>query len=69
MGKTVGERKKGSKKVRWFDSIIDSQMNLSKLLEIAEEEPGMPLMPPQLIVTNSQVPYLVNEYNNNVFLA
>ena len=32
------KEKGGSKKVRWFDSIIDSiDMNLSKLLEIVED--------------------------------
>ena len=32
------KEKGGSKKVRWFDSIIDSiDMNLSKLLEIGKD--------------------------------
>ena len=36
-GKIKGERRRGQKSMRWFNSINDSQdMNLGKLLKIAE---------------------------------
>ena len=36
-GKIKGERRRGKKRMRWFNSINDSQdMNLGKLLKIAE---------------------------------
>ena len=38
MGKTEGRRRRGAQRIRWLDGIIDSMdMNLSKLLEIAED--------------------------------
>ena len=42
-GKIKGERRRGQKRTRWFNSISDSQdMNLGKLLEIVEgREPGL----------------------------
>ena len=37
-GKIKGERRRGQKRVRWFNSINDSQdTNLGKLLEIVED--------------------------------
>ena len=37
LGKIKGERRRGQKRMRWFNSINDSKdMNLGKLLEIVE---------------------------------
>ena len=38
LGKTEGRRRKGSQRMRWLDSIIDSMdMNLSKLQEMVKD--------------------------------
>ena len=42
LGKTEDKRRRGLQRMRWLDNINDSmEMNLSKLWEIVEEEPGM----------------------------
>ena len=42
LGKTEGRRRRGQQRIRWLDGITDStDMNLSKLREIVEEEPDM----------------------------
>ena len=42
LGKTEDKRRRGLQRMRWLDYINDSmEMNLSKLWEIVEEEPGM----------------------------
>ena len=42
LGKTEDKRRRERQRMRWLDNISDSvEMNLSKLWEIMEEEPGM----------------------------
>ena len=42
LGKTEDKRRSRLQRMRWLDNINDSmEMNLSKLWEIVEEEPGI----------------------------
>ena len=42
LGKTEGRRRRGRQRIRWLDSIIDSNMSLSKLWELVmDRKPGV----------------------------
>ena len=37
LGKMEGKRRRGQQRIRWLDGITDSDMSLSKLLEIVKD--------------------------------
>ena len=42
LGKIEGRRRRGRQRIRWLDSIIDSNMSLSKLWELVmDRKPGV----------------------------
>ena len=63
LGKTEGKRRRGERKMRWLDGIIDSvDMGLSKLREIVKDrEAWRPTVPG---VTESDMTLRLNKENN-----